>query len=155
MPLAISAAGALVQYLRDTQPGALAQLVDLRTYSTDRYMLLDSATRRNLELARSMRGTAQGSLSSVLDCTLTPMGGRLLHTWLNQPLVDRAAIETRLEAVQFFFDRAPLRAELRQALKAIGDLERMTNRAAQGWRCRASWWLSGAASNGSRRWMRF
>ena len=132
MPLAISAAGAIVQYLRDTQPGALAQLVNLRSYSTDQYMLLDSATRRNLELARSMRGTAQGSLSSVLDCTLTPMGGRLLHTWLNQPLIDRTAIETRLEAVQFFFDRAPLRAELRQALRAIGDLERMTNRAAQG-----------------------
>jgi DNA mismatch repair protein MutS len=132
MPIAISAAGAIVQYLKDTQPGALAQLVDLHTYSTDHYMLLDSPTRRNLELARSVRGTAQGSLTSVLNCTLTPMGGRLLHTWLNQPLVDRAAIETRLEAVQFFFDRTPLRAELRQALRAVGDLERMTNRVGQG-----------------------
>lgn len=132
MPLAIAAAGALVQYLRDTQPAALALLTGLRTYSTDQYMLLDSATRRNLELARSLRGTARGSLASVLDRSLTPMGGRLLHTWLNQPLIDRAVIESRLETVQFFFDRAALRAELRLALKAIGDLERMANRAAQG-----------------------
>src|SRR5206468_10945500 len=90
------------------------------------------ATRRNLELARSMRGTAQGSLTSVLDRSLTPMGGRLLHTWLNQPLVDRAAIESRLETVHYFFERATLRAELRLALKAVGDLQRMANRAAQG-----------------------
>src|SRR5262249_25972866 len=92
MPLAISAGGAVVQYLNDTQPSALAQLVDLRTYTTDRFMLLDGATRRNLELTRSMRGTAQGSLLGVLDRTLTPMGARLLHTWLNQPLLERAAI---------------------------------------------------------------
>ena len=132
MPLAISTAGAVVQYLKDTQPAALAQLIDLRTYSTDRFMLLDGATRRNLELTRSMRGTAQGSLLGVLDRTLTPMGARLLHTWLNQPLLERAAIEARLDAVQFFVERATLRAELRAALKPTGDVERLTNRIVQG-----------------------
>ncbi len=132
MPLAVSAAGAIVQYLKDTQPGALAQLVDLHTYSSERFMLLDAATRRNFELTRSVRGQAQGSLMGVLDATLTPMGGRLLHTWLNQPLLERVAIEARLDAVQFYFERAALRAELRQLLKTVGDLERLTNRIAQG-----------------------
>ncbi|MBI1802584.1 MAG: DNA mismatch repair protein MutS, partial [Chloroflexi bacterium] len=132
LPLAISAAGAIVQYLKDTQPAALAQLPDLHTYSTAQYMLLDAATRRNLELTRSLRGAAEGSLLAVLDRTLTPMGGRLLHTWLSQPLLESDAITRRLDVVQFFTERALLRAELRQVLKSLGDLERMTNRIGQG-----------------------
>jgi DNA mismatch repair protein MutS len=132
MPSAIGAAGALLQYVRDTQQAALAQLTDLRAYSTERFMLLDAATRRNLELTKTIRGATQGSLITVLDQTLTPMGARLLHTWLNQPLLERDAIRARHDAVQTFFARTPLRAELRQLLKAFGDVERMTNRIVQG-----------------------
>ncbi|MBI5877173.1 MAG: DNA mismatch repair protein MutS [Chloroflexi bacterium] len=131
-PPMTAAAGAIVQYLKDTQAAALAQLTDLRAYSTDSYMLLDAATRRNLELTRSMRGDARGALLSVLDQTLTPMGARLLHTWINQPLLDRAQIESRLDAVAHFAGAAMRRAELRQALKGMTDLERLVNRVIQG-----------------------
>ncbi len=131
-PTMIIAAGAIVQYLQATQSSALTQLTDLRTYSTDKFMLLDAATRRNLELTRSIKGESKGSLLAVLDHTLTPMGGRLLHTWLNQPLLERDAIEARLDAVQFLFERTLLRAELRDTLKGMSDVERLTNRIVQG-----------------------
>jgi DNA mismatch repair protein MutS len=131
-PLAIRAAGALLQYAAETQRDALAQLVSLRTYSTNEFMVLDEATRRNLELTESIRGTSQGSLLAVLDATQTPMGGRLLRRWLNQPLLDVAALDARLDAVTAWHDRAPDRAELRQALRGLGDLERWTNRCVQG-----------------------
>ena len=132
MPQAIGAAGAIVQYLQETQAGPLTHLTALRAYSTDAFMLLDAATRRHLELTRSVRGDAAGSLLGVLDHTLTPMGARLLHHWVQQPLLERASIEARLDAVQVFLERALLRDQLRGALKGIGDLERLTNRIAQG-----------------------
>ncbi|MGQ9766877.1 MAG: DNA mismatch repair protein MutS, partial [Anaerolineae bacterium] len=131
--LAVRAAGALLQYLQETQQGNVAQIASLRTYSISEYMLLDEATRRNLELTESIRGgTAQGSLLGVLDATLTPMGGRLLRKWLNQPLLDVAAINARLDAVEAWYRNAPARAELRQLLRGLGDLERWTNRCVQG-----------------------
>ena len=96
-------------------------------------MTLDEATRRNLELTESIRGgTVQGSLLGVLDATLTPMGGRLLRRWLSQPLLDVAALNRRLDAVTAWHDDAPARAELRQILRGLGDLERWTNRCVQG-----------------------
>jgi len=132
-PLAVRAAGALLQYLQETQQGNIAQIAGLRTYSISEYMLLDEATRRNLELTESIRGgTVQGSLLGVLDATLTPMGGRLLRKWLNQPLLDVAAINARLDAVEAWYRNAPARAELRQLLRGLGDLERWTNRCVQG-----------------------
>jgi DNA mismatch repair protein MutS len=132
-PLAVRAAGALIQYLAETQRDNVAQIAGLRTYDIGEYMLLDEATRRNLELTEGIRsGSVQGSLLGVLDATLTPMGGRLLRRWLNQPLLDVAALNRRLDAVTAWHADAPARTELRQSLRGLGDLERWTNRAVQG-----------------------
>ncbi len=132
-PLAIAAAGALLQYLQETQQGSLPQLTALRTYSVSDFMTLDGATRRNLELTGSIRGgSAEGSLLDVLDLTHTPMGGRLLRRWLGQPLLNIDALQERLDAVDAWKNAGTLRLEVRQALHSIGDLERWTNRCVQG-----------------------
>ncbi len=132
-PLAVRAAGALVQYLQETQPAASALLSGLSTYSLSEFMVLDAATRRNLELTETLReGRVAGSLLGVLDHTVTPMGKRLLRQWVGKPLLDVARIRERQEGVAFFFDHGLLRAELRQALKPLGDLERLTNRVLSG-----------------------
>jgi DNA mismatch repair protein MutS len=131
--LAIRAAGAIGQYLRETQPGALAQLSSLHSYSTERFMALDPATRRNLELTETLRERkVPGSLLGVLDATCTAMGGRLLRAWLSQPLLDRAELEARLDRVQAFFDDALTRAKTRQVLKEMPDLERAVGRVVSG-----------------------
>ena len=128
-PLAVRAAGAIIQYLKETQAGSLAQLNSLHSYSTGEFMALDPATRRNLELTDTLRGRdAKLSLLGVLDVTRTPMGGRLLRAWLSQPLLDRAALEERLGRVQVFFDDALLRAKTRDLLKSVPDLERAVSR---------------------------
>ncbi|MFL7808192.1 MAG: DNA mismatch repair protein MutS, partial [Anaerolineae bacterium] len=132
-PLAIQAAGAVLYYLRETQKGALAQVVSLSTYTTERYMTLDAATRRNLELVETIRERkVHGSLLGVLDLTLTPMGGRLLRARLAQPLLDRAELEARLDEVQAFYDDTILRGRVREILKGLPDLERLTNRVVAG-----------------------
>ncbi|MEA3335590.1 MAG: DNA mismatch repair protein MutS [Chloroflexota bacterium] len=132
LPAATIAAGALVQYLRQTQRDSLPHLSRLRTYSTGEFMLLDEATRRNLELVQTIRGASKkGSLLGVLDATRTPMGSRLLRQWLNQPLLNRAALDARLDSVQAWHDNLVARAELRDLLRQVGDLERWTGRAAQ------------------------
>jgi DNA mismatch repair protein MutS len=132
-PLAIRAAGAIIHYLRETQKGTLAQIVGLGTYSTARFMTLDAATRRNLELTETIRERkARGSLLGVLDLTLTPMGGRLLRARLVQPLLDRAELEARLDEVQVFYEDAILRGRICKALKGMPDLERLTNRVLAG-----------------------
>jgi len=132
-PLAIQAAGAIVHYLRETQKGALAQIVTLGTYSTARYMILDAATRRNLELTETIRERkVRGSLLGALDLTLTPMGGRLLRARLAQPLLDRTELEARLDEVQMFYDDTILRGRVRETLKGLPDLERLTNRVLAG-----------------------
>jgi DNA mismatch repair protein MutS len=133
LPLAVCAAGAIVQYLGETQKAALDQLDSLSTYSTAEFMTLDAATRRNLELTQTIRGRkVAGSLLGVLDATVTAMGGRLLHRWLNQPLLDVQALKRRLDAVESLHGRGPIRAELRGLLKGLRDLERMGNRVVQG-----------------------
>ncbi len=105
------AAGAILQYLKETQPSALSLLTELRTYHLQAYMFLDSATRRNLELTESLReNSVQGSLLHVLDQTVTPMGKRLLRQWVSQPLLDIHAIRERQSAVQFFYDQGLLRS---------------------------------------------
>jgi len=93
-PLAVRAAGAIVQYLHETQLAGLAQITSLFTYSTAAFMTLDPAARRNLELTEAIRGGgAHGSLLGVLDLTRTPMGARLLRAWLGQPLLERPRLE--------------------------------------------------------------
>jgi DNA mismatch repair protein MutS len=132
-PLAVRAAGAVISYLRETQKGALAQIDGLRTYDTQGYMILDASTRRNLELTETIRDrSGGGSLLGVLDLTLTPMGGRLLRTRLTQPLLERAALEERLDRVEAFFSDTLLRGRVREMLKGIPDLERLTNRVVGG-----------------------
>jgi DNA mismatch repair protein MutS len=131
--LAIRAAGAVLYYLQETQKGTLAQVVGLSTYTTERFMMLDTATRRNLELVETIRERkVRGSLLGVLDLTLTPMGGRLLRARLAQPLLDRAALEAQLDEVQAFYDDTVLRGRVREILKGLPDLERLTSRAMAG-----------------------
>lgn len=129
MPLAVRAAGAVVQYLFETQPAALKLLSGLSTYSTSEFMTLDAATRRNLELTETIRdGRVNGSLLGVLDYSITPMGKRLMRQWVSKPLLDVDLIRERQDGVEYFFQGGLLRAELRNAFKPLGDLERLTNR---------------------------
>ncbi|HMD90524.1 MAG TPA: DNA mismatch repair protein MutS [Anaerolineaceae bacterium] len=133
MNLAVRAAGAVLQYLQETHPTALKLLTSLSTYSLDEFMTLDVATRRNLELTETIRsGDVQGSLLSVLDHTVTPMGRRLMRQWVSKPLLDLKAIQQRQDGVSFLLDHGILRAELRSALHYLGDLERLTNRVISG-----------------------
>ncbi len=131
-PLAIRAAGAALAYLQETQQGLLPQITGLRTYATDRFMGIDASTQRNLEITETLRGEKQGSLLGVIDATSTPMGGRLLRARLAHPLLDIPELEARLDQVQGFVDDGILRAQVRQALKRIPDLERMTTRVLAG-----------------------
>ncbi len=131
-PLAARAAGALLQYVHTTQRQRAAQFSSLRVYTTGSFMVLDPQTRRNLELLESNRAGARTALVNVLDHTRTPMGARLLRRWINQPLLDLAALQTRQNAVARLVDETLLRAELRAALGGVGDMERAINRVAQG-----------------------
>ena len=131
-PMALRAAGAIVAYLRETQPAALRQLVALRTYSIAQFMNLDAVTLRNLELLEPLRPTPASrqppTLLSVLDKTQTAMGARLLRAWIVRPLLDQAAIEARLARVDALVADTLLRARVREALKHLPDLERLTAR---------------------------
>ncbi len=127
-PLAIRAAGAILQYLKETQPDALKLLTGLRSYSLSEFMTLDAATRRNLELTETLRGERKGSLLGALDHTVTPMGKRLVHQWVSQPLLEVDKINRRLDGVSFYYEHSMERAELRAALKPLADIERLTNR---------------------------
>ncbi len=134
-PLAVRAAGAIIQYLRETQMQGLAQITGLTTYSTSAFMALDAATRRNLEITETIRGphsAAQGALLGVLDATRTPMGARLLRAWLSQPLLDRKQIETRLERVSALAQDTLARESAAAALKSLPDLERQATRVVSG-----------------------
>ncbi|GJQ52688.1 MAG: DNA mismatch repair protein MutS [Anaerolineaceae bacterium] len=126
--LSARAAGAIIQYLKETQPDALNLLTSLRSYSLNDFMTLDSSTRRNLELNETLRGESKGSLLGVLDQTVTPMGKRLIHQWVSQPLLDAEKIRRRQNGVEYFVQNGMTRAELRAALKPILDLERLINR---------------------------
>ncbi|MFC1997654.1 DNA mismatch repair protein MutS, partial [Chloroflexota bacterium] len=129
MPLAVRAAGGVVQYLTETQPAALKLLTGLSTYNISEFMTLDAATRRNLELTETIRdGRVNGSLLGVLDFSITPMGKRLMRQWVSKPLLDVQLISERQDGVEFFFQNGLLRAEQRAAFKPLGDLERLTNR---------------------------
>jgi DNA mismatch repair protein MutS len=125
-PLATSAAGALIAYLRETQTAAVGQLTRLKSYHTESFMMLDAHTVRSLEVFESSAGAP--SLLGVLDRTRTAMGGRLLRRWLRQPLLDIAVITGRQEHVAWFREQARARAELCAALESMHDLERLSAR---------------------------
>jgi DNA mismatch repair protein MutS len=126
LQLAISAAGALIYYLNETQFGSAQQLTRLTTYDSRAYMLLDARTLRSLEIFES--GT-ETSLWSVIDRTQTAMGGRLLRRWLRQPLLDCAEIYRRQEHLAWFKENESKREKSREILSNVKDLERLSSRA--------------------------
>ena len=131
--IAVGAAGALLRYLKEMQPAGVPHLARPVVERTGDVMPLDEMTRRNLELVDSLRGTdTQGTLLAVLDRTTTPMGARLLRQWLLAPLLDRASIEARLDALQALLDDASARGALREALDGVRDVERLAGKAAAG-----------------------
>jgi len=133
LPLATQSAGVILQYIKDTQPAALSLLDHIATYSISEFMTLDASTRRNLELTETIRkGETNGSLLSILDRTVTPMGHRLIRQWVSKPLLDIQAINARQDIVAYFLQEGLVRAELRSAMKSLGDLERITNRISSG-----------------------
>ncbi|MCI8694721.1 MAG: DNA mismatch repair protein MutS [Lachnospiraceae bacterium] len=130
-PVGMTAAGALLKYLYDTQKTELSHLSHLYPYLTNKYMLLDSSTRRNLELAETLREKQKkGSLLWVLDKTKTAMGGRLLRSMLEQPLIDKTEIEKRLDAIEELSGDSVSRDEIREYLNPVYDLERLLSRVA-------------------------
>ena len=132
-PSGTLAAGALLRYLYDTQKNALSNLTRIRAYASGKYMLLDSSTRRNLELTQTLRDKKKrGSLLWVLDKTCTAMGARLLHRFLEQPLTERTQIEERLDCVQALSEQSVDRDEMREYLRAVYDLERLMTRISYG-----------------------
>ena len=125
-PSGLIAAGALMQYLTNTQKIPLSHFTHLYPYLTSRYMLLDSSTRRNLELTETLREKQKrGSLLGVLDKTKTAMGARTLRQYIEQPLIDKSEIEKRLDGISELSDKAMLRDEIREYLNPIYDLERL------------------------------
>lgn len=125
-PTGLIAAGALLQYLYETQKTSLAHFTHLYPYLTSKYMLLDSSTRRNLELTETLREKQKrGSLLGVLDRTKTAMGGRLLRKYIEQPLIDKEKIEANLDTVEVLGKNSVDRDEIREYLNTIYDLERL------------------------------
>lgn len=128
-PVGMLAAGALLQYLYETQKTDLAHFTHISPYLTSKYMLLDSATRRNLELTETLREKQKrGSLLGVLDKTKTAMGGRLLRSMLEQPLIEKAEMERRLDAIEELNKDSVSRDELREYLNPVYDLERLLSK---------------------------
>ncbi|MCP5351801.1 MAG: DNA mismatch repair protein MutS [Chromatiales bacterium] len=129
MHLAVSAAGALLQYVQDTQRAALPHLRGLSIEKTDEAVILDAISRRNLELEANLGGNDKHTLVGVLDRTATPMGSRLLRRWINRPLRDRALLRGRHQAVGALLDDQRFDT-FRDALRGIGDMQRMLTRIA-------------------------
>jgi len=133
MPLALRAAGGLVAYLDGTTSEGQIPLDLPTTWHPDDALVLDAATRRNLELTRTqLAGGQHGSLLWALDNTHTAMGGRCLRRWIEAPLVERAAILRRQDAVSELVANRPLRSAIRRLLRAMGDLERLAGRCGAG-----------------------
>jgi DNA mismatch repair protein MutS len=127
---AIAAAGALLEYLRELQPGGLPHLARPTVERPGGAVPLDEMTRRNLELVESLRGEAAGTLLDVLDRTSTPMGARLLRQWIVAPLSDRVAINARLDRVEALVNDSLARAAVRAALDGVRDIERLAGKVA-------------------------
>ncbi len=128
-PNGVVAAGSLLQYLVDMQKSDISNITHIYPYITSKYMLLDSSTRRNLELVETMRDKQKrGTLLWVLDKTKTAMGARMLRSFIEQPLVDRDEIEKRLNAVQTLVGNVVTREEIREYLNPVYDLERLMSK---------------------------
>ncbi len=133
LPLAVRAAGGLLEYLDDTQKATQIPLQPICTYTLTEFLILDNQTRRNLEITHTVRdGTFHNSLLWALDRTVTPMGSRALRRWLLQPLLNIAEIQSRQDTLQELVENGPLREDLQRLLRQIYDLERLAGRAGSG-----------------------
>jgi len=133
MEYGICAAGALLEYLAETQKNALQHINVIKAYFPQSYMVLDATARRNLELTETIRDKGKkGSLLWLLDKTKTAMGGRMLRQWVQQPLIHKTAIEDRLDAVEELINKPFIMDELRDCLNKVYDLERLASRVAVG-----------------------
>ncbi len=131
--LGLAAAGAILNYINETQKTQLSHIKNIYAYNSSDFMFLDYATRRNLEITFSNNeNTKEGSLIAILDKTCTPMGGRLLKKWIAQPLTNTGRIRSRLEAVRVLKDGTDGRASLRNLLNNFGDLERIIQKICTG-----------------------
>ncbi|MBT18100.1 MAG: DNA mismatch repair protein MutS [Dehalococcoidia bacterium] len=129
----ISAVAAIIKYLQQTNSLALNQLNTFHAYSTESFMSLDIQTIKNLEIFNSGKwGEGKASLISILDETLTPMGRRLIRKWIGEPLLDIGAINTRLDAVEWFYQKPFQRQQIQAKLKDVSDLERILHRIGSG-----------------------
>lgn len=127
------ACGGVLEYLYRTQKLNLAHINNISIYSINNYMILDSNTRRNLELTETMREKSKkGSLLAILDKTVTSMGGRLIRKWIEQPLIDTNMINLRLDGIGELKENISTRQELRDSLKNVYDIERLTSRIVYG-----------------------
>ncbi len=125
----VSAAGALLKYLEETQKNAMSHLISIRKYYPSEFMYLDATARRNLELTQSLHGgSTRGTLLGLLDYTKTSMGARLLRQWLEQPLATKEKIESRLNAVEALYKSPISLAELRDLLSEVKDIERIISK---------------------------
>ncbi|HEC05020.1 MAG TPA: DNA mismatch repair protein MutS, partial [Thiothrix sp.] len=131
MPLAIIAAGVLIGYVNETQRTALPHINSLHVERSEEGIILDAATRRNLELEHSLLGEHKNTLVSVIDSTITSMGGRLLRRWLNKPLRDQTTLRNRHQATGSLIDQYRYQ-DIQTELRAIGDIERISSRIAIG-----------------------
>ena len=129
LPLAISAAGCLLTYVKETQRSALPHIKALHTESREDCLILDASTRFNLELSESISGHQQNTLSSILDHTATAMGSRLLHRWIHRPLRDHKVLNQRQESIESIL-KAQAYVEINNVLRGIGDIERILTRIA-------------------------
>lgn len=129
-PTAVSAAGAAVAYAARMQPGIPLSLRRLVPYTPSDHLIIDETTRAHLELHRTLSGDRKGALLSLIDETMTSMGGRLLRSWLLLPLSHVGRINRRLDAVEILRNNATLRDGFREILKGVGDLERLLSRCA-------------------------
>ena len=133
LPLAIRAAGGLLEYIEDTQKANQVPLQPLKTYSISEFLILDGQTRRNLEITQTVRdGSFYGSLLWAIDRTCTAMGSRALRRWLLQPLLDSRGIRARQDTIQELKDNPALRQDIRQKLGEIYDIERLSGRVGAG-----------------------
>ncbi len=129
--MAVSAAGALMSYLNETQKNALIHILSVRLYQAERYLTLDRVAAANLELTESLRGRSRrGSLLWTLDNTVTSMGSRMLRRWIEQPLQIRSEIESRLDAVEALKEDLMTLQEIREALDPVYDIERLLSKIA-------------------------
>ena len=125
MHIGTIAAGAVMNYLQETQKANIPHIKKIVPYDVSEYMVLDASTKRNLEITTSISGQSDGTLYSIIDRTLTPMGGRMLKQWINRPLKRLEPIHARLGAVQELVTNESTRRKIRDELEHIGDLERL------------------------------